>query len=196
MLTRHPFRDISQYLSRPDLRKKIGVDPSLPVNFSSCSAVVSKRFEQSVDTMLPYHYYVAALLERGVKTLLYAGVNDGVCNWVRLVLAVRRSHSRIIIHSRIGNERMSRELEWSGQATFVSQPLREWQVNGKIAGLTRSWGPFTFATVYGAGHMASILRVRSFSTGTLIDYHRTQVPYDQPEVSLEMLQRWLADMEL
>ena len=55
-------------------------------------------------------------------------------------------------------------------------------------------GRFTFATVYGAGHMVSNLRIGDSST--VIDQHCTQVPYDQPEVSLKMLQRWLANKEL
>ena len=48
---------------------------------------------------------------------------------------------------------MSLALEWSGQESFAAQSLRDWKVNGKSAGLTRSAGPFTFATIYGAGHM-------------------------------------------
>lgn len=56
---------------------------------------------------------------------------------------------------------MTLELEWTGQQAFVSQALREWTVDGHVAGLTRSAGPFTFATIYGAGHM---VRLQSFST--------------------------------
>lgn len=48
---------------------------------------------------------------------------------------------------------MSLALEWSGQQAFVAQPLRDWKVNGTAAGVTRSSGGFTFATIYGAGHM-------------------------------------------
>lgn len=48
---------------------------------------------------------------------------------------------------------MSLALEWTGQQAFVSQPLRNWTVEDKVAGVTRSAGSFTFATVAGAGHM-------------------------------------------
>ena len=48
---------------------------------------------------------------------------------------------------------MTLELEWTGQEAFVAEPLRDWTVGGKAAGLTRSAGAFTFATVHGAGHM-------------------------------------------
>ena len=50
---------------------------------------------------------------------------------------------------------MSLALEWTSQEAFVSQPLRDWKVNGKAVGITRSVKGFTFATIDGAGHMVS-----------------------------------------
>ena len=32
----------------------------------------------------PAHYYIAALLERGIRALVYVGATDYICNWVRL----------------------------------------------------------------------------------------------------------------
>ncbi|THH26698.1 hypothetical protein EUX98_g7491 [Antrodiella citrinella] len=149
-------KQIATFLDRPDIRQQLGVDPSLTANFSSCSGEVGNRFVASVDAAFPSQFYIAALLERGVKALLYVGANDWICNWV-------------------GNEKMSLALEWSGQEAFAAQPLRDWKVNGTTAGVTRSSGAFTFATIYGAGHM---------------------VPFDQPEVALELVQKWLAGEEL
>ena len=50
---------------------------------------------------------------------------------------------------------MTLALEWSKQDEFRRQPLRVWSVGGggDIAGLTRSGGGLTFATIVGAGHM-------------------------------------------
>lgn len=48
---------------------------------------------------------------------------------------------------------MTLHLDWTGKAEFNSQPLEEWKFNGSAAGLTRSAGPLTFATIYDAGHM-------------------------------------------
>ncbi|TCD62229.1 hypothetical protein EIP91_007208 [Steccherinum ochraceum] len=149
-------KQISAFLDRPDIREQIGVDPSLTSNFSSCSGEVSAKFDASLDSAFPSHLYIAALLERGVKVLIYVGANDWICNWV-------------------GNEKMTLGLEWSGQTAFQAQPLREWTVKGSPAGVTRNAGSLTFATIYGAGHM---------------------VPFDQPEVSLELVQRWLAGDQL
>ncbi|KAJ7804149.1 Alpha/Beta hydrolase protein [Mycena olivaceomarginata] len=100
--------------------------------------------------------YVAALLERDIRVLVYVGSYDWVCNW-------------------IGNEAWTLALEWSGHAEFAAQPLREWTIDGKRAGRTRSARTFTFATVDGAGHM---------------------VPYDKPKESLEMVKRWIAGKTL
>ncbi|PCH38417.1 serine carboxypeptidase [Wolfiporia cocos MD-104 SS10] len=149
-------KSIGAYLDRPDIRAQIGVDPSLTANFSSCNMQVNSAFHAADDPQFPTQYYIAALLERGVRALIYVGANDWICNWV-------------------GNERMTLGLEWTGQDGFVAEPLREWEVDGEVAGLTRSAGPLTFATLYGAGHM---------------------VPYDTPNQSLVMVQRWLAGSAL
>ena len=54
---------------------------------------------------------------------------------------------------------MTLELEWSGQDAYRGAELREWTVEGKPAGKTRSGGGLTFATIYDAGHM---VRFRAF----------------------------------
>lgn len=58
----------------------------------------------------------------------------------------------------IGNERMTLGLEWTQQEAYRSEPLTEWLVDGKPAGLTRSGGGLTFATISGAGHLVSFRR--------------------------------------
>lgn len=76
-------RKIASFLDRPDVREAIGVDPSLSGNFSACSETVGDRFGKNLDDVFPAQYYISALLERGVKTLVYVGANDWSCNWVR-----------------------------------------------------------------------------------------------------------------
>lgn len=92
----------------------------------------------TLDMMKGATEYVAALLERDVRVLIYVGTHDWVCNWV-------------------GNEAWTLALEWSGQAALGAQPLREWTVDGKRAGRTRSARGFTFATVDAAGHLVRAL---------------------------------------
>ncbi|KAF9527913.1 serine carboxypeptidase [Crepidotus variabilis] len=147
---------IAKYLSSDKVRAQLGVDPVVPQNFSACSLDVGMSFSLSMDMAQPTYLYVAQLLERGVKALIYVGANDWICNWV-------------------GNEAWTLALEWSGQDYFIDLPLRDWQVEGIVAGRTRSAGGLTFATITGAGHM---------------------VPYDKPKESLQLVQRWLSESEL
>ncbi|KAA1475366.1 serine carboxypeptidase [Dentipellis sp. KUC8613] len=147
---------ISKYLDNKDLRTRLGVDPSVSKNFSSCSDAVGNAFRLSGDVLQDSTEYIAALLERGVDVLIYVGDYDPICNWV-------------------GNEQWTLTLEWTGKQEFTSQALRDWKVDGEVAGKTRSAHGFTFATVHGAGHM---------------------VPYDKPKQALALVNRWLAGEEL
>lgn len=88
---------------------------------------------------------------------------------------------------------MSRELEWTGQTAFAEQPLREWAVDGEVAGITRGAKGFTFATIDGAGHMVRSIPVYKASVETLTC---VQVPMDKPKVALDLLQKWLSGEEL
>lgn len=87
-----------------------------------------------MDEWRPAQYHVAALLERGIRVLVYVGKNDFICNHV-------------------GNKAWVDELEWTGGNDYASQPMREWLVNGKPAGVTKGAHGLTFAIIDGAGHM-------------------------------------------
>ena len=95
---------IADYLNDPSTRALLGIRS--PRNFSSCSPEVAKRFHAHMDReFLPVSAYVAALLERGVRVLVYVGENDWICNW-------------------IGNERWTLDLDWSGREEFKKLELR------------------------------------------------------------------------
>lgn len=64
-------RHITKYLSLPKVRTELGVDPSVPANFSSCSDKVGLAFGLSQDVLQSSTEHVAALLERGVRVLIY-----------------------------------------------------------------------------------------------------------------------------
>lgn len=127
-------RHITDYLSRSKIQSKLGVDPKAQGNFTLTAMDVGTTFIRNLDHVRQTYHYVAALLERGVKILIYVGKNDWICN-------------------HIGNEKWTMELEWTGKKEFTSQELREWRVAGKVAGETRSAKGLTFATIRGAGHM-------------------------------------------
>ena len=73
---------MTAFLDRPDVRTTLGVDASRG-NFSMCNLEVNARFEATLDHVFPTQHYISALLERGVRVLIYVGANDWSCNWVR-----------------------------------------------------------------------------------------------------------------
>ncbi|QRW13018.1 Serine carboxypeptidase [Ceratobasidium sp. AG-Ba] len=146
---------INNFLDLPETRKALGVHPSVG-NYTGCSRDVGIRFSHSLDHFHSNQHYIAGLLERGIKVLIYVGTYDYICNWV-------------------GNQKWTESLDWTGSAAYISEKDREWSVDGKVAGITRSAHGLTFATVNAAGHM---------------------VPYDKPKEALVMLNNWLEGKEL
>ena len=118
----------------------LGVDAAVTSNFSACNNRVNIDFAINMDQYRPTQHYIAALLERNIKVLIYVGKYDWICNHV-------------------GNEAWTLALEWSGHEEFSTQSLREWKVDGKSVGMTRSAKGLTFATIDGAGHMVSYTAV-------------------------------------
>ena len=53
----------------------------------------------------------------------------------------------------IGNWNWLSVLDWTGHEAFTKAETRGWEVDGKVAGETRSSGLLTWATIDGAGHM-------------------------------------------
>ncbi|KXN82159.1 Carboxypeptidase Y [Leucoagaricus sp. SymC.cos] len=134
---------IRDYLSQPVNQALLGVDPAVRGNFSFVSWPVNTGFTVAGDHLHLTTYYVAALLERGVRVLIYVGTYDLVCNHV-------------------GNERWTLALDWSGKQDYGMAEKHEWFVDKKRAGQTRSARGLTFATVEGAGHM-----VQKITNGTV-----------------------------
>lgn len=72
----------------------------------------------------------------------------------------------------LGNHAWTDLLEWKGKESYRPLPLRPWthSETGEHIGEVKNFGPLTFLRVFDAGHM---------------------VPYDQPQSSLDMVNRWI-----
>lgn len=130
---------IKAYLDRPQTRELLGVET--PYNFSACSNTVSRGFNAHMDKWgVHTQDYVANLLDRGVRILIYAGTYDWQCNWVANKLWVDK-------------------LEWSGLAEYAAEEWRDWRLDGgtEKAGEVKETPLLTFVTIRGAGHMISHL---------------------------------------
>lgn len=76
-----------------------------------------------------------------------------------------------VICNWLGNHAWSDVLDYSKHDLYEVQPLRPWRTkDGVLAGEVKNYDKFTFVRVYDAGHM---------------------VPYDQPENSLDLVNRWI-----
>ncbi|EIN13363.1 serine carboxypeptidase, partial [Punctularia strigosozonata HHB-11173 SS5] len=131
----YSHKDVRGYLSRPDVQEAMGVDPARRGPYAPCDYAIQSAFHAAMDRNQPTHLHVAALLERGIRVLVYAGTNDMLCSWV-------------------GNDRWTRAMEWSGKEALANAEPREWTVDGVIAGQARNSRGLTVATIYGAGHYA------------------------------------------
>ncbi|KXS10435.1 peptidase S10, serine carboxypeptidase [Gonapodya prolifera JEL478] len=145
------MNDIVAWLNTPEIRSTLGVGD---IEFKSCNMQVNLDFQLKGDWMHPFVKLIPSMLdEAGVRVLIYAGDADFICNW-------------------LGNKAWTLELEWSGKEEYNSAKDKPWTTeSGLDAGEFRSYGPFTFVRVNGAGHM---------------------VPYDQPDAALDMFSSWLA----
>ncbi|KAG8700553.1 hypothetical protein FRC09_005890 [Ceratobasidium sp. 395] len=145
--------------------------------------------ELSESLCYPFTKHINNFLDRP-ETRKALGVHPSIGNYTGCStdVGIRFSESMDQFHSnqhyvagllergiRVGNQKWTQDLEWTGRDAYTAEKDREWTVDGKTAGITRSAYGLTFATVKEAGHM---------------------VPYDKPKEALAMLTRWLEDKEL
>lgn len=73
---------------------------------------------------------------------------------------------------RLGNLAWTNALEWPGQKSYQKAEMKNLTLSQSDSnvGSVKSSGNFTFVRIHAAGHM---------------------VPYNQPEASLDMVNRWL-----
>jgi carboxypeptidase C (cathepsin A) len=100
------------------------------------------------------------LLERGVKVMSYVGEYDWICEFSALLvqlctISILSPTSPGVAGNYHGNEAWVHNLAWTGQDSFVATPLREWSVDGHVAGTVKTSGGLTFATIHQAGYVYS-----------------------------------------
>ncbi|XP_041996822.1 serine carboxypeptidase-like [Salvia splendens] len=125
----YDFSNLEKFLNEKPVRTALGVGD---IEFVSCSPTVYQAM--LMDWMRNLETGIPALLEDGIKMLVYAGEYDLICNW-------------------LGNSRWVHAMQWSGQNDFESSPEVPFQVDGSDAGLLTSYGPLSFLKVHDAGHM-------------------------------------------
>ncbi|OMO82857.1 Peptidase S10, serine carboxypeptidase [Corchorus capsularis] len=146
----YDFSDVETFLNQKSVRDALGVGE---IEFVSCSSVVYEAM--ILDWMKNLEVGIPALLEDGIKVLIYAGEYDLICNW-------------------LGNSKWVHAMKWSGQKEFGAAPTVPFVVDGSEAGQLKSHGPLAFLKVHDAGHMvpmdqpkASLQMLQSWMQGKL-----------------------------
>ncbi|KEG15519.1 putative serine carboxypeptidase (CBP1), putative,serine peptidase, Clan SC, Family S10 [Trypanosoma grayi] len=130
------FDGVDKFMNRGDVQKALGADPQ---PWESCNMSVNLMF--AIDWLKNFNYTIPALLEDGVRVMIYAGDMDFICNW-------------------IGNKNWTLAMQWPGQDAFnAAADVPFATPDGTVAGLIRSVATdtsplhFSFVQVYNAGHM-------------------------------------------
>ena len=82
-----------------------------------------------------------------------------------------RHADTLILGNWLGNLAWTSQMEWPGHESYAKAPLKDLKLDDETIGSVKSAANLTFTRIHAGGHM---------------------VPYDQPEASLSMLNRWLS----
>jgi len=125
----YDFTDADKFLNMASTRKALGVGDREWVGCNmDVYADMIGDWLHNFDTIIP------EMMADGVRTMIYAGDLDLICNW-------------------LGNYRWVSALDWEGQADWNASPDKDWEVHGGSAGSVRQFGPLSFVKVAKAGHM-------------------------------------------
>ncbi|OWM68921.1 serine carboxypeptidase-like [Punica granatum] len=125
----YDFSALETFLNEKSVREALGVGD---IEFVSCSSKV--HISMISDLMKNLAVGIPALLEDGIRVLIYAGEYDLICNW-------------------LGNSKWVHAMQWSGRKNFVAASTVPFVVDRAEAGLLKSHGPLSFMKVRNAGHM-------------------------------------------
>ena len=146
--------DVTPYLRRQDVITALHVNPDKRTGWTECTGAVSSAFRAAHST--PSIKMLPGLLEAGVPLLLFSGAEDLICN-------------------HLGTEAFLSTMKWSGGTGMelspgVLAPKRNWDFEGKSAGIYQEARNLTYVLFYESSHM---------------------VPFDLPRRSRDMLDRFV-----
>uniref|UniRef100_A0A6B2L621 Carboxypeptidase n=1 Tax=Arcella intermedia TaxID=1963864 RepID=A0A6B2L621_9EUKA len=144
----YDFSDADTFLNSAAVKQALGVPSN--VTWTDCSQDVYMNFLD--DWVGNFAIDIPIVLAQNIPVLVYSGTNDFVCN-------------------ALGGSRWTDAMTWPGQSAFNKASLKDWTVNGQVAGQTKYAQSLTWLAVYNAGHM---------------------VPMNQPVNALEMVKTFIS----
>ncbi|KAF0698424.1 Aste57867_10953 [Aphanomyces stellatus] len=118
------------FLNQPWVRHRLGARKT----FSWSNDTLLDAFD--VDEEINAVQYVADVLARGVRVLVFAGDADLICDWK-------------------GNDAWTKKLQWHGHHEFNAAPVVPLIVDGVWAGDVHATRLLSFVRVFNAGHMVA-----------------------------------------
>jgi cathepsin A (carboxypeptidase C) len=125
---------MATYLRSKRVTSKLGVKKT----WHSCNFGVNGHFH--TDWMISQKHKIPPVLANGVRTIVYAGDVDFICNWM-------------------GNKAWTKNMRWSGQKGFNVAKDKAWKMvktkggKSEVVGRERTHAGFTFLQIHKAGHM-------------------------------------------
>lgn len=128
---------VTPYLRRDDVVKALNVNPDKKSGWVECAGSVSGTFNPKKSK--PAIDLLPNLIEKGVRTLLFSGDQDLICN-------------------HIGTEELIHNMEWNGGKGFELSPgtwapRRHWTFEGEAAGMYQEARNLTYLLFYNSSHM-------------------------------------------
>merc|ERR1712134_162733 len=129
----YDFTPMSTYLRSKRVKKVLGVKKG----WEDCNFAVNGMFH--TDWMQNQEPKIPAVLENGIRTMVYAGDVDFICNWM-------------------GNKAWTLNMDWHGKKGFNAAKDKAWKMDNhgkknEVVGRECTHGGFTFLQIHKAGHM-------------------------------------------
>jgi len=126
----YDFSPLDTLMAKQEVVQALNV--SSKANWAECNNNVhSKMMNDWFNNLEPK---IPPMLEGGYKVLIYAGVEDFICNWY-------------------GNREWVNAMKWSGTSEYQKLNYTVWNVDQKRAGEFKRVGNLTFLALDAAGHM-------------------------------------------
>ena len=143
---------LEPYLNSSKVTSKIGSQNM----WAQTNLKVHFQFTATGDWMRSSSQNLEMVINSGVRTIVYDGDADFICNYMGVEAMVSQSlvssspssgPSLIrLLHAQVDS------LKTSLSAEYASQNFATYTVNGKPAGLYKNAGTFSYLRVFGAGH--------------------------------------------
>jgi carboxypeptidase C (cathepsin A) len=173
---------LEPYLNSEEVTSKIGSEGTVTWAMSNYDIVY--QFNLTGDYIRSKSSYLETVINAGVRTVLYNGDADYICNYIGFEAMVRPSYFLLplllafaltpSLHTQIAS------LDTSFSSEFAEQEFTTYTVNGETAGQYKNAGTFSYLRVYGAGHEVPAYEYQDVPRGAAALQMFTQIMSDQP----------------